>query len=91
MTGLGAAAWRTPLTALEQRRAAGMAPELAEVAARLEADEVDWSAYRTCGTCRARMGEPCFALSGRVAGGRPDGLRTVLDHAHAHRKRRSGR
>lgn len=52
----------------------------------------DWSAYRKCSqVCRAPMGEPCFSLSGRIANGRPDGVRTLLDTPHKARKLRTRR
>lgn len=50
---------------------------------------VDWDDYRKCSqVCRAETGQPCFSLSGTVAGGRPDGVKTVLAEAHTSRKRR---
>lgn len=59
-------------------------------AARLE--QTDWSAYRKCSqVCRAKIGEPCFSLSGTVVNGRPNGVRTPLAAPHNARKRRSGR
>lgn len=57
--------------------------EMAAVAA------VAWETFRRCPVCRAEIGEACRALSGRVAGGRPDGVSTPLAHAHAARKRRT--
>jgi len=48
----------------------------------------DWSAWRTCRICRAGTGQPCVALSGRVAGGRPDGALTPLPRPHGARRRR---
>lgn len=59
--------------------------EMAAVAA------VDWDSYRSCSICRSSIGEACRALSGRVAGGRPDGVSTPLATPHAARKRRTGR
>jgi hypothetical protein len=54
--------------------------------------ETDWSEYRACTqVCRAPLGQPCVALSGRVVGGRPDGVRTLLPVQHGARKRRTRR
>lgn len=65
-------------------------PSLAATVDRLAAEPVDWNAYRKCSQiCRAETGEPCFSLSGTVVGGRPDGVRTPLTHAHAARKLRT--
>lgn len=48
--------------------------------------------YRKCSQiCGAKIGEPCFSLSGRIVGGRPDGIRTPLDAPHKARKRRTKR
>jgi hypothetical protein len=66
-------------------------PALTATVARTEPapDAVDWNAYRKCSqVCRAEIGQPCFSLSGRIVGGRPDGVRTPLTHAHAARKLR---
>lgn len=53
------------------------------------AEVTDWNDYRKCSqVCRAETGEPCTALCGTVAGGRPDGVKTVLAKPHASRKRR---
>ena len=50
---------------------------------------VDWDEYRKCSqVCRAETGEPCFSLSGTIANGRPDGVRTYLALPHTTRKRR---
>lgn len=50
---------------------------------------IDWSAYRKCSqVCRAETGQPCFSLSGTIANGQADGVRTVLDKPHNARKRR---
>lgn len=76
-----------------------LAPDLADYAGRDPAAAasvaaalvVDWQDYQQCKVCRARTGEACIALSGRVAGGRPDGVPVELPVAHAHRKRRAGR
>jgi hypothetical protein len=57
----------------------------------LQPVDVDWSSYQACRICLADMGAPCVALSGRVAGGRPDGVPVVLERAHASRRRRRGR
>jgi len=52
----------------------------------------NWDLYRKCSqVCRAEIGEPCFSLSGRIAEGRPDGLRTPLDAPHVTRKLRTRR
>ena len=68
---------------------------LATIAARFAADdaagEVDWTAYQKCPVCKAELGQACRAMSGRIAGGRPDGKAWPLPHAHAARKRRAGR
>jgi hypothetical protein len=66
-------------------------PSLAPTVARLEAEAIDWSAYRACAVCKAILGEPCVSRSGRVVGGRPDGVRTILTHAHVCRKLRTRR
>ncbi len=52
---------------------------------------VDWTAYRTCGICKAETGKPCTAKYGRVVAGRPEGGPRPLPVAHGHRKRRHGR
>lgn len=53
---------------------------------------VDWDDFRKCSqVCRAPIGKPCFSLSGTIRNGRPDGIRTELDHPHSTRKRRTGR
>jgi hypothetical protein len=52
---------------------------------------VDWDGYRMCPTCRRATGVPCVALNGTIAGGQPDGVVSELEHAHAARRRRSGR
>jgi len=52
---------------------------------------VDWTVYRLCPVCRRASGDACVSLSGAVAGGRPDGILTEITHAHAARRRRSGR
>lgn len=76
-------------------REVSLEPSLAATVNRLDAEEVeptDWTAYRACSTvCRAPIGKPCFSLSGTVAGGRPDGVRTELTHPHAARRRRTKR
>lgn len=52
----------------------------------------DWSAYRACTqVCRAPIGKPCVSLSGRIVGGRPDGVRTELTIPHKARKLRTRR
>lgn len=65
-------------------------PSLAATVDRLgqeDVEPVDWGRYRKCSqVCRAPAGEPCFSLSGRIVGGRPDGVRTPLTHAHKARK-----
>jgi hypothetical protein len=64
-------------------------PALIATVARLEAEAVDWSAYRACyAVCRAPIGEPCVSQSGHVVGGRPDGARTPLPRPHVSRKLR---
>lgn len=73
------------------RWCAVMAPELADVVRAAAAAEVVWDDYRNCGTCLAVTGEPCVALSGRIAGGRPDGQRVPLPRAHAARRPRRRR
>lgn len=47
---------------------------------------VDWWRWGKCPTCLSERGEPCYALSGRVAGNRPDGLIRALERTHAGRK-----
>lgn len=50
----------------------------------------DWSHYRACSKiCRARAGQPCFSLSSRVSGGRPDNVLTPLAVPHRGRPLRS--
>lgn len=52
--------------------------------------EVDWDDYRACTqVCRAPMGKPCFALSGRIVNGHTDGVITVLNVPHNARKLRT--
>jgi len=55
------------------------------------APSVDWSKWRACPVCRAELGNPCRALSGRVEGGRPDGVATALPMPHAKRQPTRGR
>lgn len=57
----------------------------------LVADLYDWMSMRACPICRSATGEACRALSGRVAGGRPDGKAVKLTRPHAARKRRKVR
>lgn len=71
-------------------------PSLTATVARLDqeaaTEAVDWSLYRKCSqVCRAEAGQPCFTLSGTIAGGRPDEVRTLLTHAHVTRKLRTKR
>jgi hypothetical protein len=68
-------------------------PSLVATVNRLEAADVtDWDDYRKCSQiCRAEIGEACFSMSGRIIGGRPDGVRTYLAVAHASRKKRTRR
>lgn len=55
-------------------------------------EDTDWDLYRKCSqVCRAAIGEPCFSLSGRIVGGRPDEVRTPLAVPHVSRKRRTGK
>jgi hypothetical protein len=51
-------------------------------------DEVNWNDYNKCPICAAVPGDPCLALSGQVAGGRPNGVPEPLKHAHGSRKLR---
>ena len=52
----------------------------------------DWNDYRKCSqVCRAEMGQPCFALSGRIVDGQPDRVFTPLLFPHASRRRRARR
>lgn len=52
----------------------------------------DWSTYRKCSqVCSAPIGEPCVSLSGKIVGGYPDKIRTVLAVPHNARKRRTVR
>lgn len=71
------------LVTIEELAAAAAAEDAAPVVA--------WWDWRKCPICRADMGEACYALSGRVAGHRPDGAITLLKRPHAGRSRRSGR
>jgi hypothetical protein len=50
----------------------------------------DWSAFRMCPVCKAGTGEPCYSLSGRIIGGQPDNMPTVLMDPHRSRKARTG-
>jgi hypothetical protein len=72
-----------------------IAPDLADLVDRLDAAAavlaVDWEDYRMCKVCRAAIAAPCTALNGRVAGGRPDGVREPLPVPHAARQRRQRR
>jgi hypothetical protein len=49
----------------------------------------DWNLYRKCPVCGAEIGQACASLSGTITGGRPDGIRTELEHAHLSRKLRT--
>lgn len=51
-------------------------------------EPVNWDDWRMCPICRAPIGGACFTLSGRVIGGRPDGVRTELPRPHTLRRRR---
>lgn len=53
--------------------------------------EVNWNDWRKCPICRAETDWACYALSGRVAGCRPDGAITMLIRPHSGRRRRAGR
>ena len=68
-------------------------PMIAETIARTEpVPVVDWGAYGACSkVCRARTGQPCVAMSGRILAGRPDGVRRELPVPHAARRRLSRR
>lgn len=54
-------------------------------------ESTDWSRYRACPVCRVGLGQPCVSRSGRVVGGQPDQVRTVLSQPHTIRPLRSGR
>lgn len=43
--------------------------------------------YLQCPICRVVAGDPCRSRSGRVAGGQPDGVETLLERPHVARKR----
>lgn len=69
-------------------------PMIASTVARTEPSPgalVDWSAYRACRTCGVGIGEQCRARYSGIVAGRPVGNPTMLERAHAHRRRRSGR
>lgn len=68
-------------------------PSIAEKARAWESSVpvVDWTAFRTCGICRAPSGRPCTAMYRTVLDGRPDGPAVELQTAHGFRKRRTGR
>lgn len=69
--------------------AVSLEPGIATLAA---AALVDWENFRKCSAvCQSETGEPCYAMNGRIAGGRPDGVRTPLPRAHSSRKRLEGR
>lgn len=55
------------------------------------APEYDPGEYRKCRVCGAATSEACAALSGRVVGGRPDGIREVLPLPHTSRVKRRRR
>lgn len=57
----------------------------------VEGVEYDPDDYRKCTTCGAATGTLCASQSGRVAGGQPDGIRTLLPRPHVARQRRAGR
>lgn len=57
-------------------------------AVELEYDPAD---FRKCTTCQQATGAGCVAQSGRVVGGRPDGIRVLLPRPHVARRRRVGR
>lgn len=48
----------------------------------------NWDLYRKCPIEKAETGEPCTSLSGRVVGGQPDGVLTILEHPHGARQLR---
>jgi hypothetical protein len=54
-------------------------------------EPTDWSMYRACPVCKVALGAPCVSRSGRIIGGQPDGVRTVLPVPHTLRKRRGPR
>lgn len=51
----------------------------------------DWDEWRKCSTCAAETGQACTTLNGRIAAGRPDGVRTVKATPHISRSRRRRR
>jgi len=52
--------------------------------------DTDWDAYRKCSqVCGVETGQACVSLSGTIAGGRPDGVRTELARPHRSRKLRT--
>jgi hypothetical protein len=53
---------------------------------------INWDDYRKCSQiCGMPTGQACVSVSGTIAGGRPDGIRTELDMPHQSRKRRTRR
>lgn len=54
-------------------------------------EPVDWLAYRKCRVCQRGTGNPCIARSGRIVGGRPDGVARDLAEPHTARRMRSQR
>jgi len=38
--------------------------------------------YLSCPICKVDKGQPCLSRSCRIVGGRPDEVRTELDHPH---------
>lgn len=54
-------------------------------------EPADFTAYGKCPVCGRARGQACVALSGRVAGGRPDGKLFELAVPHGSRRRLAGR
>lgn len=52
--------------------------------------QVDWQAYRQCPMCKAGTGVACWARSGRIIGGVPDGVGIALEQPHRLRRLRTG-
>jgi hypothetical protein len=55
------------------------------------APPVRWQDWRACPVCRAKLGTACRSLSGRIVGGRPDGVAVELSTPHHARRQRTAR
>lgn len=64
-----------------------VAPEDRDDVYRAQAGEAPYpSRYLACPICKVPKGQSCLSRSGRIINGRPDDVRTELDHPHNARK-----